>query len=266
MNLALDLDSPEENTETLHDFMYEGLNPILEKYKVKSEKTLRRLLAVNYLAILQDKAYKRNPKKFVHTAPEEDPELITDNILADNWKDYKHIIDDIVILKCVNKASEYKYCIYDKAELSNMNSDRLVNRAKEKFGKEYPSNSDIIKIVKGLDPTLIYQTITDKPKTDEPKTDEPKTDTIPKKRNPFASRIPTVIQFHREMEPAIPGSISYEPVVEPTSIESRITRRSRSNSFTVSKGRKSRASRGSRRASKSRSRSLEPLYKSKGVK
>ena len=162
--VVLSLLIPEVNVpETIIDYMYAELNPILTPYKVQTEKTLRRLLSTYFLFYF----------------------LPADALDADNWKQYTDFFDTIVILKCSktrmrNFGLTYRYCIFNKSDVSLDNSHKLEVIAREKYHlydpNIKPTVSQLLDSIPG-DVLPIRQTIIPNPLNG----------TNP---NPFATRIP----------------------------------------------------------------------------
>jgi len=178
MQLSLsipDFDQP----ETIIDYMYADLNPILEPYRVQSEKTLRRLLSTYFTFYF----------------------LPADALDHNNWQQYKDLFDTIVILKCSksrmkNFGRTYRYCIFNKSDVSAIHSYKLEAIAREKYHLDpdiQPTVSQLLDSIPG-DVFPIQQTIRSDQRA------------IP---NPFASRIPRDHFF----SPVTLPSISYASVV-----------------------------------------------------
>jgi hypothetical protein len=180
--MQLSLSIPDDQSETIMDYMYADLNPILEPYRVQSEKTLRRLLSTYFTF------YFLPANALDH-----------DN----NWQQYKDLFDTIVILKCSksrmkNFGRTYRYCIFNKSDVSAIHSYRLEAIAREKYHLDpdiQPTVSQLLDSIPG-DVFPIQQTI----RSDQNKSAVP---------NPFASRTPRDHFF----SPVTLPSISYASVV-----------------------------------------------------
>lgn len=152
--LTLDIrDRSPSNYESFRDYMYSDLNPILDSYRVKSEKTLRRIIATHpVIYIMQTDS---NIVKGPHYSPETNPELITGNIVVDNWKQYIELFDNVLVLKCSktrmsNLGKNYKYCFYSKDELLKNNERHLDKRAREKYNIPAHKNPTVSQLLNSI--------------------------------------------------------------------------------------------------------------------
>ena len=210
MNLTIAVD---DEPETLHEFMYKDLNPIFEPFKVKTEKTLRRLLSTHNLAYFLG-----------YTAKNTSGNLNPGMDIVDNWEENKEYFDDVVILKCP-KSMNYKYCFYPKDAVSEYNSSRAKAHAIEKLRAKNINREP------KADEILQYLHLSEDVR---PITQAPREGRVIEKRgpNPFATRKKTQDSKPFEFEKnVLPGSISYESVPDEPSIRTQKKRRLRSNSI-----------------------------------